>query len=174
MSRESTQALRWWEELRHPERGDRGALARLRRASSVLDAATEPATIELCRKLGVGEEKLERVALIAAVLAHVRDNEPTVKMARQLGQHEANPQGMMSWLRFRRLVQAETADEQLTQFRRAIALAKQKANIGDLAESLLNWTEARRRGWIYAYHDAGQAQPNDIQTNDIKAGEPQS
>jgi CRISPR system Cascade subunit CasB len=166
-------ALRWWEDLRDEKRGDRGALARLRRAATVFDAATEPATIDLCRKLGLQAQGLEQAALVAAVLAHVRENVPGKKMARQLGAPDSKTPAVMSWLRFRRLMQFETPDELLTGFRRAIALAKGNANVVDLAGALLNWNDQRRREWIYAYHDANIAQPN-INSMNEEPGESQS
>jgi CRISPR system Cascade subunit CasB len=159
------QAAAWWRGLqpqdglgeRRP--GDRGALARLRRCASVMDAASEPATLALCRRLGAGEAGLERAALLAAVLAHVREDDPRLPVARQIGV-PSDGAAPMSDLRFRRLLQAETPDEQLIGFRRLVALAGRKLNVADLAAGLWRWNdEATRRHWIYAYHDAPEFQP---------------
>lgn len=149
-------ARQWWQGLTDKDKGDRGAVARLRRASSVIEAATERATFDLCRRLGLGAEQLDRVALVAGVLAHVRNDRADSPMARQLGEPADNPP--MKWLRFRRLLQAGTPDEQLTAFRRAIALTSNKtANVGDLADSLLHWNDQRRQRWIFDYYNAGEA-----------------
>ncbi len=149
-------AQKWWWELQ-PERrggGDRAALARLRRAPTVLAAAMEPEALELCRRLGRGPDRLEPASLVAAVLAHVReDSGPSMKFARQLGKQPGDKPAPMSWLRFRRLIQASTPDEQLIAFRRAVALANRKLNVTDLAESLLDWGDKRRQRWLYAYYD---------------------
>ena len=161
MSRSEGQAAAaWWRSLQpaddagKPRRGDRAALARLRRCATTMQAASETATIELCRRLGATERDLDRIALIAAVLAHVREDDRRLRVARQIGV-QADKSAMMSDLRFRRLLQAETPDEQLTAFRRLVALARRKLNVADLAESLWRWDdEQRRRAWIYAYHDA--------------------
>lgn len=164
-------AAGWWHDLQPSDTrgggpGDRGALARLRRCATVMEAASEPATIGLCRRLGGNEGDLDRVALIAAVLAHVRADIPGPRVARQIGR-QRDGSAVMSDLRFRRLLQAETEDERLAAFRRLVAIADRTLNVSDLAGSLWNWSdERRRRAWIYAYHDApdgqtqGEASPN--------------
>ena len=154
------QAAAWWRELQpkhedgKPRGGDRGALARLRRCATVMDAASEPATLALCRRLGVGEAGLDRAALLAAVLAHVREERFDLTVPRQIGVQQDGTT-IVSDLRFRRLLQADTLDEQLIGFRRLVALAKRKLQVADLAAGLWHWgDEATRRHWIYAYHDA--------------------
>jgi len=158
------QAASWWQELQPKDEagkrhgGDRGALARLRRCSIVMDAMSEPATLKLCRRLGAGEDRLERAGLVAAVLAHVRDDQPGIIVARQIGVQQ-DGSAVMSDLRFRRLLQAETTDEQLIGFRRLVALAGRRVNVADLAAGLWHWGHERtRRHWIYAYHDAPDLQ----------------
>ena len=154
------QAAAWWRELQPRDepgkrhQGNRGALARLRRCATVMEAASEPATLALCRRLGVGERDLDRAALISAVLAHVREETFRPAVARQIGvQHDGT--AMMSNLRFLRLLQADTPDERLNGFRRLVALAKRSLNVADLAFGLWTWgDEQTRRHWIYAYHDA--------------------
>ena len=154
-------AVDWWHSLQPRDRrpGDRAALARLRRAARVMEGAAEPAAIQLCRRLGMGWRGLERAALVAAVLAHVRDDDPARPVARQIGASRDQP-AKVSPLRFRRLLQAVTPDEQLIAFRRVVAQADRKVNIADLADSLLNWSDARRLRWTYAYYDAPA--PEDI------------
>jgi CRISPR system Cascade subunit CasB len=146
-------ARSWWRDLQpRPDGsgGDRAALARLRRAATARDAAEDPTTLALCRALGMGWRGLEGAAVAAAVLARVREDAPDQPAARQLGGAEP----VMSWLRFRRLIQAETPDERITAMRRAVALAGGRLNVADLGGSLLAWNDERRRRWLYAYHDA--------------------
>ena len=81
MSLRPTEAAAWWRELQpDPARdkpGDRAALARLRRCATVAEAMQEQATIALFRRCGgTGPRELPVVGLAAAVLAHVRDDEP--------------------------------------------------------------------------------------------------
>ena len=149
-------AAGWWHALQpRPDGGggDRASLARLRHAATAMDAAMEPVTLDLARRLGMGWRDLGRVAVTAAVLAHVRDDARDRPAARQLGPTAAGD-AAMSWLRFRRLMQAGTDDEQLVAFRRAVALAGGRLNVHDLAGSLLGWDDGRRRRWIMDYHNA--------------------
>lgn len=130
--------------------GDRAALARLRRAGTVMQACMTPATLDLCRKLGAAPEEVDTMALIAAILANVR-KDVSVSFARQLG-GEANDKPLLSPLRFQRLIEASEPDAQLTAFRRAIVQAGRRASVRDLAESLLDWNDQRRQRWLYEYY----------------------
>lgn len=153
----------WWHglqpdpETRRP--GDRATLARLRRAATVAEAMSEPAAITLFRRIGAtGPQDLTRIATLAAVLAHLREDRPEGSVARRLGPDypDAPETARMSPLRFRRLLEAGPGDEQLTAFRRMVALAGGSLPLHDLARSLLDWDDGRRRRWIYDYWNAGQ------------------
>lgn len=156
-------AASWWHGLQpDPETqrpGDRAALARLRRCATVAEAMSEPATIILFRRIGATQpDDLPGIATLAAVLAHVREDVPEGRVARRLGPDypEAPETARMSALRFRRLLEAAPGDDQLTAFRRMVALAGGSLPLRDLARSLLDWNDERRRRWIYDYWNAGQ------------------
>jgi CRISPR system Cascade subunit CasB len=162
---DATIALGWWSVLQpeHDSGGDRAALARLRRCATATQAASEPATIELAHRLGIGWEGLGRVAVLAAVLAHIRKHDGSAKAARQLRAPDRSTP-LMSLLRFRRLIQAETEDDRIIAFRRAAALARGSLNVWDLADSLLHWNDKTRQRWLYDYHltDLSPTDPKDI------------
>lgn len=171
MSRESEAAVSWWRALQpDPERkrpGDRAALARLRRVSSVAEAMQEPATIALFRRIGAkGAEALPDVAVLAAVLAHVREDVLTRSAARLVGPDDPDkPEtAVMSPLRFRRLMEAREPDERLVAFRRMAALAGGRLPVRDLAETLLDWSEERRSRWVYEYWNAVGPAPQPYQS----------
>ena len=154
----------WWHGLQpDPARkwpGDRAALARLRRCASVAEAMQEPATMLLFRRCGAaGPADLPRVALVAAVLAHVRIDQPGQRVARQIGPDSPeNPEtALLKPLRFRRLMEAASPDERLAAFRRLVAIADRVLNVHDLAAALLNWDDRRRQRWVYDYWNAGAA-----------------
>jgi CRISPR type I-E-associated protein CasB/Cse2 len=163
---EATKAiLSWWHKM-HPdkqsgERGDRAGIARLRHAVSVMEASMEPAVIGLCRDLDAGPSDLSQVALIAAVLADLRETSSGESIAKALGYPEDTPP--CSALRFRRMLEARDLDVQLTAFRRALALLKHKGNLADLVDSLLDWNDpyrrdARRQRWLYDYYQTNNSE----------------
>ena len=167
MSLHPAGAVAWWRDLQpDPARnrtGDRGALARLRRCATVGEAMQEPSTIDLFRRCGgTGPRDLPAAGLAAAVLAHVRQEDPAEpSIARRVGPDSTDKAetALLKPLRFRRLMEAETPDERLIAFRRLVALAGGKLNVRDLADALLAWTEERQRRWVYAYWNAGQPTP---------------
>lgn len=150
--------------------GDRAAIAKLKRASSVIEAAAEPATFDLFAALGFKSEHamrdLPRAAVIAAVLAHVSDYRPET-IARAIG----TPRGgdgstpLVTPLRLKRLLAAREPDDVLIQFRRAVAILDHRANVTDLAVQLLAWTDDERGDltrthFAFDYHGAAQFAPD--------------
>jgi CRISPR system Cascade subunit CasB len=174
-----TSARQWWDALQPTETrdgrkrpGNRAALARLRRATDQWDAAAEPATLDLYRVLGFqpsdADVALPRVAVLASILAHVRvDSSP--KVGRALGPPAGAKDGegaAMTSLRLARLLAARGDTEIATQFRRAVALLGDTANVGDLAWLILTWDrdetgDRTRTLFAFAYHDASAHAPSD-------------
>jgi CRISPR system Cascade subunit CasB len=166
-------ARAWWGTLMPGEakgqRGDRAAVARLRRAGSILDAAAEPAAGDLFRQLRFTHNgtNVIRAALIAAVLAHVRTDDRSQSVARAIG----TPRGgddttaLVTPLRFKRLISAREAEDLLIAFRRAVAILDHTANVKDLARQLIAWTDDEqadraRTFFAFDYHGAGQYAPH--------------
>ena len=164
MSLQPAKAVVWWRDIQpDPARnrpGDRAALARLRHCATVAEAMQDQATIALFRRCGgTGPWDLPAAGLAAAVLAHVREDDPAnPRIARGIGPDSTDkPEtALLKPLRFRRLMEAATPDERLIAFRRLVALAGGKLNIPDLAAALLRWDEERQRRWVYDYWNAGQ------------------
>jgi CRISPR system Cascade subunit CasB len=162
-------AAGWWLGLQPNRRdgtrnptADRGALARLRRAD-LIAAMDEAATFDLFRQLGCSKEwELPNVALCAAVLAGVRENEG-IHPARTLGPEPGGKASTatMSPLRFRRLVEATEPDDRLIALRRAVMLGDRRLSVRGLADACLDWSEPTRRTWIFQYYNAGAAAPDE-------------
>jgi CRISPR system Cascade subunit CasB len=156
-------ATDWWRSLQ-PYRqdgtpnptADRGALARLRRADW-MEAAEDPATFDLLRQLGWrSTAQLTNVALCAGVLAVVRTDKRDAHAARQLGVQSGSDRPVLSTLRFRSLLAAETPQDRLTALRRAVLLNDAAINVRDVASACLNWSDERRRRWAFEYYDAAK------------------
>jgi CRISPR system Cascade subunit CasB len=168
----------WWNRLQsQPTKdgnrlpGDRATLAKLRRAGP-LEAACEPTVIRLYDALGfprdaaVAQHMLPRVAVLASLLANVRDD-AKVKLARSLGPPPGAKYGegaALSALRLRRLLAARGNDEIAIAFRRALAMVDHKANVGDLAWQVMAWDrdelgDRTRTLFAFDYHNAGEHAP---------------
>jgi CRISPR system Cascade subunit CasB len=144
---------------RNPQ-ADRAALARLRRAD-LLQAMQDPQTFALFTALSKRRpEELPNVALCAAVLAGVREDRPE-HPARTLGPpwSNATEQAAMKPLRFRRLIEADSAQARLEMLRRAAQLGDRRLDIRELALACLDWSDTRRQRWIFEYYNAGFAAP---------------
>jgi len=175
-------ARRWWAELQGADQNDgahRGrdaaAVAHLRRASTPVDAVEEPAVVDLYKRLGFRRQEIDRwlgrVAVVAAVLAHIRSDVTAVDGGhrRRFAEMLGGEPPLMSPLRFRRLLAAATDQDLLTIFRRAVALAGTKnINVQDVAASLLDWSDRRRMRWAFDYYGAGIAAPKPTVTVSVK------
>jgi CRISPR type I-E-associated protein CasB/Cse2 len=129
-------ARHWWRELQDTNKdGSRNrtrnpaALARLRRAAVPAEALEEPSIFDLYRRLGFARRDIERcltrVAVVAAVLAHIRSDASPSDTGYRRGFAEmlGGENAIMSPLRFRRLLEATEDRDLLIVFRRAVALA---------------------------------------------------
>lgn len=155
-----------------PRHGDPAALARLRRASFPAEAMAEEATLDLFRRLGLTQadyRRLPRIAVIAMVLAHVREDAPPRPDGRRdpairaVGRTsvENEDSAALKPLRFRRLLGCRDDDDDglAREMRRLVALAGRRINVGDLAASLFFWNEGTRTRWAFDYFAAGFAAP---------------
>jgi CRISPR system Cascade subunit CasB len=126
--------------------------------------------VRLNRSLGLARQHFPCAALVACVLAHVREDEPRLSVARAAGAPPGEENGVLSVLRFRRLLSMRGEEDCSIAFRRLVALLGGKVNVKDLAESLLDWNDEEkgdrcRTRWAFDYFDAGFAAPD---------GEPQA
>ena len=149
-------AYDWWRRLASSDRGhDRASLARLRRAERPLDVLFEPAALRLVARLP--RMRTERVAIVAAVLAHVTDSTDG-SLPRRVGRStlDEDHSATVSESRFRRLLQSE-GDELLQPMRRLVRMAKGTANVHELARAILYWGDRVKRDWTFAYYGVGAA-----------------
>lgn len=150
--RVATAATRWHAMLTDAKARDSRALALLRRARNPLDVALVPAYAELLRACDVHIEHHTRLSLIAAALGHVKQHDSGASLPRQLAGTSDAP--IMNARRFQRLLQ--TPDEWSSlhiQATRAIQLLGGRANVADLAGSLVAWTPETRERWALEYYD---------------------
>lgn len=140
--------LDWWRGLA----GDAGGRAALRRAPDVTAVVLLPAFQRLHRRLsaagwpGQGWQD-DRLAVAAGLLAHVRE-QTTLNLPQAMSEGDKPP---LSELRFKRLLDAPDVDTLFTGLRRALPLLQQRADICTLATDVVNWGDAVKKRWAYAY-----------------------
>ena len=173
----AARARQWWADLSgktDQRKQDRGALAKLRRCRRPVDALTISATFPLMQRLpGFNHD---RVAALAVVLAHIREDDPGKKVARAIGRKSLTDEesALLSEGRFRRLLQTQGNEELLTSMVRLVRHMKGIANINDIAGSVLYWGDETRRRWAFDYYAAGSAAPdsNDNQDSELEEARP--
>lgn len=167
-------AGKWWRGLQPDEMGsggDRGALARLRRAASPGEALLQPETLKLygaVRRLlekPPSETQTTALATTAAVLAAVSGTGSPMTFAEMLGRTaEGRPLGdeqpLMSPARFGTLMRASDWSARFTHLRRAVQLLGGGGfNIARFADDLFWWNDRTRRRWIFEYYGQGRDAP---------------
>lgn len=171
-----TATLVWWRDLfpdneaddANTRRGNPGALARLRRSATLMDALMEPETHALLRRVGrIGPRSRtldQRLLLLAMVLPLIKPGEKgQTHFARLLGQtadgkapnSDTGERAQFSPLRFGALMRAtdETDPELLvTRLRRALKiLGNAPINTGAFVADLLFLNDTVRKRWAYGY-----------------------
>ena len=145
-------AVEWWRDLVSEEPGRHGArraaLARLRRAATLIEVMQEPEALRLIRGLSWDPD---RAAILAGVLGFVRepDDQPIARVVGPTSIDEDD--GLLRRVRFRRLLQT-SGNELMDPLRRLIRLTKGKANVRDLSSSVLHWGDRVKKRWIFDYY----------------------
>lgn len=168
-----TPTRRWWEvasRFVHPQlSGDRGARARLRRATTTEALYSIEAAHTLVAGLGLmtpaaserpSARQLREQGLayrLASLLAYLPEDAASVgtEFGKQLGQENG-----LSKLRFARLLRVREPAARYQEFRRALAQIKYRCHPGELALLFLRWdSEAVQRGVAYEYFQTSAPDP---------------
>ena len=150
----------WWQRLTRadgPHLGQRrAALARIRRAATPIEVMQEPEALRLIERLP--RRNPDRVALLAGVLAFVRETEER-SVPRAIGRASLDDAdaALMSEGRFRRLLQTQDG-ELMDAMRRLARMAKGRLNVHDLSSTILDWGDGVRgdgvkQRWIFGYYN---------------------
>ena len=154
---------RWWRSAINVDTGRaRKTRAELRRADTPLAVLGVSAVHDLNRileEVGYGlchrPDGPDRLALIAVVLAHVKEGRGATA-ARRFGAGDPKP---LSVLRFNTLIRAETPRELIRPLVRALAIIGGSTDVRKLADDLYWWNDRVRTDWCFDYYGASNAKP---------------
>jgi CRISPR system Cascade subunit CasB len=138
--------FQWWRGL-EDHKSDRAVL---RRCATALDVALTPAYQSFYGGLNARFENLnaDRVAAIVGLLSHVRKDDANSPPAGSFSQGE---KPVLSPLRFRRLLEAQSVDELYPVLRRALPLVGNMINVRALARDVYYWGDRTKKAWAYGY-----------------------
>lgn len=152
--------LKWWMSMqpdtRTGRRGDAGARAELRRCGRAAEVHLVPAFELLVRALPRANP--EDLAVVAAILAHAREHDPSAPVAEQIARPTAKGDAPpVSPQRFRRLLQVEGRDQRIAAGTRLLRQMGGRLNLTDLASSFYWWDASPddvHRRWARRYYGA--------------------
>lgn len=141
----------WWYRLDDARR-DR---AELRRCHIVSNVAFCPSFHHLrLALLPFGKHNVERLAIVAGVLAHIKVNDASTTFAAQMAvSRDGGDQPRLSDLRFRRLLKIDDLSVLHGEFIRITRLLGGSINIVDLAETIINWNKNVKKQLAYIYYE---------------------
>ena len=154
-------ALAWWRAtISDQEKArDRGARAQLKRCSDPTEVFFCPAFHKLLYSLHAeGWHNRDTAAVIAGVLAHVKENNGGARFAAQMaaGKDGNEKTAVVSELRFRRLLKCKTRADLYLPVIRVVRLMGGQADVADLAKSIWNWEHKDcfvQRDWACDYYE---------------------
>jgi CRISPR system Cascade subunit CasB len=161
----------WWRRLngnpdgegqaqQHPSGQDRADSAALRRCADLTAVACSGAFGRLAQAVKAARNgipllpwQLDRLALVAGVIAHVKTNGQSSlpQQMRQTAEH--GDRACVSEQRFQRLLSTRGDDALYIGLRRVLPLVKDQADVRQLAADLYAWSDATRKRWAYSYYD---------------------
>ncbi len=137
-----------------------GDSANLRRAKTLEEVLINaPAMYELKNRLAAQtiwenlEKNWDRIALIAAVLSHVRtDKNVNLPLALAELTHKKDHSGSTIKLRFQRLIQNQTPEEIFRPMIRMLTYLDEKTDVHYLAKALYFWNDNIRKEWAIEFY----------------------
>lgn len=138
----------WWRRLQD----DPAGRAALRRCSDLVAVMMVPAFHELWRRARTsGFTNAERIAVAAAVLSHVRDDQAD-------GRSFINVVGpLLSEARFRRAMTIDELEELLVTLVRFVRLGRGVAPVESLGRDIQWWGSATKQRWAFEYYEGMEA-----------------
>ncbi|WP_245527582.1 type I-E CRISPR-associated protein Cse2/CasB [Methanosalsum zhilinae] len=142
--------IQWWKDLEN-RKADR---ANLRRCHDLSEVVFTPSYHYLWHQLSnLGFKNKRAVALLAGVLAHVKENDTNNTFAGQMAKTKDGSKPKVSELRFRRVLTIDEREELFIYLVRLIKLMNGNVNICNLANSIYWWNDITKKNWAFEYYD---------------------
>ena len=155
-------AAEWWySELGQGTGAGRMARAKLRRCDTPAEALGHGVVHRLHAALRSAGRDLtrdpERLALVAIILANIKENH-SAEAAARFGELVGD-RPRLSALRFQGLMRTAAPIDLIRPLRRALAQIDYQANVARLANDLLHWGDACRNNWCFKYYGGANEVP---------------
>lgn len=138
--------LEWWKWL-DDNRGDRARLRRVESPDDVLLTSAFSRFLDEMPDDWSVSGQLPASALVAAIIAQVKENVPSPSFAAQLATpKEGGDKPRMSELRFQQLQKSQDPTEFYRRLLRAVRILDSNVNILSLADDILHWMHEYRKG----------------------------
>ncbi len=138
--------LRWWNWLDR-NRGDRARLRRVESPDDVLLTEAFSHFLQYMTEEWSEPEQLPSSALVAAIVAQVKEHNDRSLFAEQLAAaKDGNDKPLMSELRFSQLQKSNDPTEFFRRLLRAVRMLNCKVNILSLANDVLHWMHEHQKG----------------------------
>lgn len=141
--------LAWWHSL-NEKRGDR---ARLRRAETPDDVLLSEPFFHFLQKMPddwATPYRLQSSAMVAATLAHIKENKADQSFASQMGTAKEGTKdkakAKVNVLRFQQLQKSRNPEDFFRRLRRAVHLLNGNVHVLSLSDSILHWMKEYRYG----------------------------
>lgn len=142
------QNLKKWWQLLNKKRGDR---ARLRRAETPDDVLLSEPFFHFLQKMPddwATPYRLQSSAMVAATLAHVKENKADQSFAAQMGtaKEGTKDKAKVNVLRFQQLQKSRNPEDFFRRICRAVKLLDGKVNVLSLSDSIMHWMMEKQKG----------------------------
>jgi len=131
-----------------------GNRAELRRCHSPMDVAFTYGFHRLRQNMAKFGANPERLALVAGVIAHIKNDESQGSFAQQMATPKVvGGPARVTGLRFRRLLRVSDAEKLYPTMIRTTRLLNGSADIKSLANGLYWWNDLTKKRWAYDYYE---------------------
>ena len=152
------QIVQWWELMQNPNAsGNRARLRRARNPDEVEFIDAYYTLLSPILALEKNEHRIQfishRLPLVAGLLSHVTEDTPDESLPIAMSKKkQGSTNRIISETRFRRILKTEDDSELYITLIRVIRMLGNKANVRDIATSVMFWNTETKKTWASKYY----------------------